>query len=95
MNAGDFAAQVLAGGLGEIGTSFPWALLWAAVAIAVFFGAGFVLLFMGRGRWRRRSCPCCAGRPYEIDDCTCREDCGAYWCQAAHIDEYAVEENRG
>jgi hypothetical protein len=28
-------------------------------------------------------CPCCTGRPMESDDCTCREDCGVTWCQAA------------
>jgi hypothetical protein len=27
------------------------------------------------------ACPCCAGRPYESDDCTCRAECGAAWCQ--------------
>jgi hypothetical protein len=90
----DFAVMVLAGGLGEIRTALPYALAWALLAIAVFFGAGFVLLFMGRGRRRRRGCPCCTGEPYRNNDCTCREDCGVYWCQAADIDD-ALEANRG
>ena len=31
-------------------------------------------------------CPCCTTRPMESDDCTCRDDCGVTWCQAADPD---------
>jgi hypothetical protein len=51
MNAPDLAAQVLAGGLGEIRTAFPYALA-AALAALTAAGIFFVLLFKGRARWR-------------------------------------------
>jgi hypothetical protein len=52
MNAPDFAAQVLAGGLGEIRTAFPYALA-AAAGVLVLAGVFFVLLFKGIARWRQ------------------------------------------
>lgn len=45
----------------------------------------------GCGRWGLWSlralpaappCPCCSAAPYTVNDCACREDCGAVWCQA-------------
>jgi hypothetical protein len=46
-----FAAQVLAGGLGEIGSAFPYALA-AAALVLVTAGVFSVLLFKGCARWR-------------------------------------------
>jgi hypothetical protein len=46
-----FAAQVLAGGLGEIRTALPYALAAAAAALVVA-GVFSVLLFKGIARWR-------------------------------------------
>lgn len=53
------------------------------IVLAAVFLAAWVRALGDRNR--DKACPCCTGRPMEFDDCTCREDCGEAWCQAADI----------
>jgi len=62
----------------------------AGIVVAVVAGVLFWQFTAWGRRWVARftaaheadPCPCCTlgGRDY---DCTCREDCGVRWCQAA------------
>lgn len=92
MTAQEFAAQVFAIGTGEIGTAVLHVLPWIALGTAA---AVYLWGLVRPARWVRErrheppalaaapQCPCCTGEPYKVSDCTCRDDCGVEWCQAA------------
>lgn len=90
MTAAAFAGVVLAGGtraiIGAV-LSPPVILLYVVFAVVVLYVSR-------RLRQHERTmpllavpCPSCTGRPMEFPDCTCREDCGESWCQAADPEE--------
>jgi hypothetical protein len=69
----------------EVASAGWQVLAWVIVGFfAVAYVALIVLTTVRRPRPQRPApCPCCTGEPYKVDDCTCREDCGVRWCQAA------------
>lgn len=55
------------------------ALAVTAIALAVNAADGAWCQMRAR---RALPCLCCTSRPYTMDDCNCRADCGQVHCQA-------------
>lgn len=91
MTAADALGMIAGQGAEQVAITALRVLAWPALALAVALP-----LLAARRYFRRRKgtlplaalppadpCPCCTGEPYRNNDCTCREDCGVPWCQAA------------
>lgn len=60
------------------------ALAVTAIALAVNAVHGCYVNIRAR---RALPCLCCTSRPYTVDDCNCRTDCGQVHCQARDFEE--------
>lgn len=102
MSLPDAAGVILAVGAGQLAATALTVLAYALMILGGLYLAGLAfwgaVLFIAWRASRRNpievvvfggrppECPCCTGRPYETDDCTCREPCGEAWCQAEDPD---------
>lgn len=71
--------------------AFAWFLTISAAALAVFACAvaadAVDKTWLSMRARRALPCLCCTSRPYTVDDCNCREDCGQVHCQARDFEE--------